>query len=376
MTDVSGALKYEQEQEEENEYELNFGLQPLSIDGTVRFILTLQGEEIKKCYPCIGFEHKGIEKLAEHTSYREIPELLKCISPLNRLSFTYPYILAMEKILKITPSYRTKFLRVIFAELERIRSHMKAIAAMGQDLGADIPKIYERKQTKIINKFLNKQEDLFKIGGIKNDISKEEIENIYTWSQVKNNIFLEKIFYFLESNRIFKKRTMGIGVISSDEALEWGLSGVALRASGVSWDLRKSFPYDAYPDLTFAPIKEKGGDVYARYLVRAREIAQSLALITEAVNKLPDEDFCPAPDSGTAGISPPPGEIYQATESPFGELGLSLISDGNENPYRFRLRTPSFAHLQALNYFGKDTNLGNLVPIISSFNLSMGEVDR
>lgn len=362
--------------EHDNEYELNFGLQPLSIEGTARFILTLRGEEIKKCYPCIGFDHKAIEKLAEHTHYLKIPELLKCISPFNRLSFCYPYVLLMEKLLGLTPSLRTQSLRVIFAELERIRSHMRIISALAQDLGSDIPKIYEIKQSAIIEHFLKNKEDLFQIGGIKYNITDEEIEDIYNWSSKKNNPFLEKISYSLSNNRIFKQRTIGIGIISAEDAVSWGLSGPSLRASGVSWDLRQSSPYDAYSSLSFTPTIENSGDVYSRYLVRAEEIKASLSLISQIIENIPPEENSTIDLSEEDFPSPPAKELYLATESPAGELGISIISDGSSCPYRFHIRTPSFPHLQALNYLGKDTNFGNLVPIIASFDLNMGEVDR
>ena len=361
--------------EYENEYELNFGLQPLSVEGTVRFILSLQGEEIKKCYPCIGFEHKGIEKLAEHTSYHQIFELIKCLSSFNVLSYKYPYILLMEKLLNIKPSRRVQFLRVIFAEIERILNHMKIISAMAQDLGSDIPKIYEIKQSKKIDKFLSNKKDLFQIGGIKFDISDKELEEIYNWSRKKENIFLNKISYLLSENRIFKQRTKGIGKISKEEALSWGLTGVSLRASGVSWDLRSSFPYDAYSELSFEPEVLEEGDIYSRYLLRTKEISQSFDLITQAIENIPKEDFCPI-SLKELSICPVPGELYISTESPAGELGISIISDGQTTPYRFHIRSPSFSHLQALNYFGKGNSLGNLVPLISSFNLNIGEVDR
>lgn len=373
-----------------NEYELNFGLQPHSLTNSVlRLILKLKGEEITCCTPFIGFTHKAIEKKAENISFSQIYTLLTHLNSTDIISYNYAFILALERLTQTTPPKRAMFLRTIFAEIARIHNHIRIISAMAQDLGSDIPFIQKTKQEKFTNQFLHNKEQMFQVGGISFDISDELLSSVYQWANKEINNFLESIDYLLTNNHIFKTRTKNIGVISQEQALSLGLSGVPLRASGISYDVRKAFPYDAYPFLDFNIPTMTKGDCYARYLLRVEEIKESIKIILQAIDNLPLGDFNidakqeiknkrkkQNKSINEETLYVPAGEIYQVTESPKGELGIYILSDGKDKPYRLHIKAPSFNHIESLSVISGNNFLGDMVSIIGSLDLSTEEADR
>jgi len=387
----------------ENYMVLNMGPQHPATHGVLRLLVKLDGETVVDCIPELGYLHRGYEKIAEACSYHEfIPhtDRLDYISPLAN---NVAYALAVEKVGGVEVPLRAQYIRVIAAELARISSHLMAIGAMAMDVGAMTVFLWAfREREKLYDVF-----DLFtgvrfttsytRIGGVAQDMDDKAVKAIHEFIDDFPK-HLDEIKRMLNRNRIFLDRTVGIGAISAKDALEIGLSGPNIRACGIDYDLRTFSPYLVYDQLSFDVVTEKEGDCFARYMVRMREMEESVKLVNQALAKMPAgpvkadlpkkvlpekervytkmeeliHDFVLVND----GINPAPGDAYVATEGSKGELGFYIISDGSGLPWRLKIRSPSFCSLQALPLMLKGQMISDVVAIIGSIDPIMGEADK
>ncbi|MDD9899453.1 MAG: NADH-quinone oxidoreductase subunit D [Alphaproteobacteria bacterium] len=384
-------------------YTLNFGPQHPAAHGVLRLILEMDGEIVDRADPHIGLLHRGTEKLIEHKTYMQaVPyfDRLDYVCPMNQ---EHAFALATEKLLGITVPPRAQYIRVLFSELGRILNHILNITTYALDVGAITPSLWGFEEREIGMEFYERvcgarlHANYFRPGGVHQDMPKGLAEDIYAWADSVLE-FVDDIETLLTANRIFKQRTVDIGVVSRKQALDWGFSGPMLRASGVPWDLRKSQPYECYADLDFDIPAGTTGDCYARYLVRIEEMRQSSKLMKQAIEKMPDgpvmvDDHKVTPPKRaemknsmealihhfklyTEGYHVPAGETYMPIEAPKGEFGVYLVADGSNKPYRCFIRAPGFAHLQALDFMSKGHMLADTVAIIGSMDVVFGEIDR
>jgi NADH-quinone oxidoreductase subunit D len=384
-------------------FNLNFGPQHPSAHGVLRLVLEMDGEIIERADPHIGLLHRGTEKLIEHKNYLQaVPyfDRLDYVSPQNQ---EHAFSLAVEKLLGLEVPPRGKYLRVLFAEIGRIMNHIFTVCAYAMDTGAMTPMLWMFEEREILMEFCERASgarlhmNYFRPGGVAFDTPPELLDDISTWT----DNFPEKIDdleTLLTENRIFKQRTVDIGVISAEQCFDWGFSGPNLRASGVSWDLRKSQPYDIYEKVDFDLPIGKNGDCYDRYLVRIHEMRQCLRIIKQCLKDMPggrcktdDRKIAPPSRSEmkhsmealihhfklyTEGYHVPAGETYTAVEAPKGEFAVYLVSDGSNKPYRCKIRAPGFAHLQAMDMLSKGHMLADVVANIGSLDVVFGEIDR
>ncbi len=382
---------------------LNFGPQHPAAHGVLRLILEMDGEVINKADPHIGLLHRGTEKLIEHKTY------LQAIPYFDRLDYVSPmcqehaFALAVESLLECEVPRRAKFIRIMFSELTRILNHILNITTLALDVGATTPLLWLFEEREKIMEFYERvsgsrmHANYFRPGGVAQDLPDGMLEDI--------NIFIEQfpkklqdVETLLNDNRIWKQRLVDIGIVSQKEAMDWGFSGPVLRASGIAWDLRKSNPYDVYSELDFDIPIGKNGDCYDRYLVRIAEMYQSLKIIQQSIDKMPNgaiktDDPKIAPPSRakmkesmeaminhfklyTEGYNVPKGETYKCVEAPKGEFGVYLYSDGTNKPYRCRIKAPGFAHLQGLDFMARGHLIADVVTIIASLDIVFGEIDR
>lgn len=382
-------------------YFMNVGPVPATGAGIFRLVAEMNGEKIIRIDPHIGFSHRGIEKLMEQQNCFQ--GLFFCDRLFRDIPFVseYSYVLAAERLLGITPPERGMHIRVLLAELSRIISHLKSISNLAEDTGTEIVHPIAFSAAKDIYGFFQQitgvalPSAFFRVGGVQSDIPAALPEAILSWIDREFQPVLYEIEGLLTENRIFKSRTVGIGVFDDKEALAAGFSGINLRASGVDWDLRRQESYDVYGKYKFEVPIGKNGDSYTRYLLKVHEIYQSISLIRQILSSLP-EGAVLAPELMTEikekdhsveatihrfelfskGLKLPEGEVYAATESPLGEFGVYLLSHGEEKPYRCHFRSAGFPHLQALGRLVKGLSLSDVRPILSSLNIVMTEVDR
>lgn len=382
---------------------LHLGPQHPSAHGLLHLIIELSGERVVKVEPDIGYLHRGTEKLAENLLYHQFVPYTDRLDYLCAMSNNLGYVTAVEKLLGLDLPERAKYIRVIVAELSRISGHLLGIGAWGVDLGAMSILLYMMRDREII---LDIFEHLcgarmtlsfLRVGGSRHDFDEAIKEQCLELARIMPGR-LDKYEALLTENRVWLQRTKGVGVIPADEAIALGLSGPSLRASGVDWDIRKHEPYLVYDRLDFeVPIGENG-DCFDRYMVRVEEMRQSLAIIEQAVCAMPDGPFTvddpqlvPPPHDDTYdnmenlihhfvyvshGFDVPEGEVYAAIESPKGELGVYIVSDGSKKPYRLKLRMPTFMNLQSLNRMCEGEYLADVVSIISSLDPVFGECDK
>jgi len=382
---------------------LNFGPQHPAAHGVLRLILEMDGEVVERADPHIGLLHRGTEKLIEHKTY------LQAVPYFDRLDYVSPmcqehaFVIAVEQLLNIDIPIRAKYIRVLFDELTRILNHSLQIAAQGLDLGATTPFLWLFEEREKLMGFYEAVSGArlhaayYRVGGVHQDLPGDLLSKIDEWAG-KFNPVIDDIEGLLTENRIFKQRTVDIGIVSPDEALDWGFTGPMLRGSGVAWDLRKSQPYAVYEKFKFDIPIGKNGDCFDRYLIRIEEMRQSLKIIKQVLDQIPKGPFVvkdprlnpPSRDSMkqsmealinhfklfTEGIRVPEGEIYSAVEAPKGEFGVYLVSDGSSKPYRCKIRAPGFAHLQGLDFMSKGHMLADVVTIIGTQDIVFGEVDR
>lgn len=384
-------------------YTINFGPQHPAAHGVLRLILEMRGEVVERADPHIGLLHRGTEKLIENKTYMQaVPyfDRLDYVAPMNQ---EHAFALGVEKLLKISVPQRAQYIRVLFAELGRVINHILNLTTYALDVGALTPALWGFEERELGMEFYERvcgarlHANYFRPGGVHQDLPAGLADDMYKWADTVLE-FINDMDSLLSENRIFKQRTVDIGVVSKREALDWGFSGPMLRASGVPWDLRKSQPYDAYADMEFDIPTGTTGDCYARYLVRIEEMRQSCKIMKQAIEKMPmgpvmvDDHKVTPPSRAdmknsmealihhfklyTEGYHVPAGETYTAVEAPKGEFGVYLVSDGTNKPYRCHIRAPGFAHLQALDFMSRGHMLADAVSIIGSMDIVFGEIDR
>ncbi|HYC03084.1 MAG TPA: NADH-quinone oxidoreductase subunit D [Azospirillaceae bacterium] len=386
-------------------YTINFGPQHPAAHGVLRLVLEMDGEVVERADPHIGLLHRGTEKFMEYKTYiQSIPyfDRLDYVSPMSQ---EHAYVLAIEKLLKVTPPARGQHIRVLFSEITRILNHLLNITTYALDVGAITPSLWGFEEREKLMEFYERvsgarlHANYFRPGGVRQDLPAGLLDDIWEYSQ-RFPKFVDDLEGLLSENRIFKQRTVDIGIVSEQEALDWAFTGPVLRASGVPWDLRKADPYDTYEEYDFDVAIGKTGDCYARYLVRVEEMRQSNRIIQQACQKLrdlggpvivDDRKVAPPPRAEmkrsmeslihhfklyTEGFHVPAGETYTAIETPKGEFGVYLVADGTNKPYRCKIRSTGIAHLQGLDFMSKGHMLADAVAIIGSIDIVFGEIDR
>ena len=382
---------------------VNFGPVHPAAHGVLRLLLDLDGEVVERADPHIGLLHRGTEKLIEHKTYLQaIPyfDRLDYVAPMNQ---EHAFALAIEKLIGAEVPKRGQYIRVLFAEIGRLLSHLLNVTTSAMDVGAMSPITWGFDERE---KLLDFYEEVsgsrfhaayFRAGGVHKDLPDGLLQKIYDFCQSFPKA-LDDIETMLTENRIFKQRNVDIANITKDEAIDNGFSGFILRSTGIPWDLRKSQPYDSYQDFDFQIPVGKNGDCYDRYLCQIAEMRESIKIMLQCIENMPDGDVInqdakiAAPKRGdmktsmeaiihhfkffTEGFQVPAGEVYTAVEAPKGEFGVYLISDGTSRPYRCKIRAPGFAHLAAFNLLTKGHLLADVPAILGSIAVVFGEVDR
>ena len=382
---------------------MNFGPQHPAAHGVLRLVLEMDGEVIERADPHIGLLHRGTEKLIEHKTYLQaLPyfDRLDYVSPMNQ---EHAWALSVEKALGIEVPRRAQYIRVLYCEIGRILNHLLNLTTFAIDVGAMTPLLWGFEEREHLMGFYERacgarlHAAYFRPGGVHQDLPDDLLCDIRNWAQ-KFPDFINDLETLLTENRIFKQRTVDIGVISYEDALSLGVTGPCLRGSGVAWDLRKTQPYDAYDEMDFDIPIGKTGDCYARYLVRVEEMRQSLRIIEQAIDGMPDgpviaqNNKVTPPDRGqmkqsmealihhfklyTEGFHVPEGESYTAVEAPKGEFGVYLVSDGTNKPYSCKIRAPGFYFMAAVDHLSRGHMLADSVAIIGSLDIVFGEIDR
>nr|QWK44592.1 NADH dehydrogenase subunit 7 [Ecklonia radicosa] len=384
-------------------FTINFGPQHPAAHGVLRLILELNGEVVQRADPHIGLLHRGTEKLIEAKTYFQALPYFDRLDYVSMMCQEHTYSLAVENLLQISVPKRAQYIRVLFAEITRILNHLLAVGCHAMDVGAMTPFLWAFEEREKLMEFYERvsgarmHASYFRPGGVSQDINIGLIEDIFSFS-AQFGQRLDEIEEMLTDNRIWQERLVDIGVVGAQESIDWGFSGVMLRGSGVRWDLRKNEPYDVYSELSFQGVVGKTGDCYDRYLVRVEEMRQSLSIIYQCLNKMPEgsikiDDAKISPPLRadvkqnmealihhfklyTEGVTVPSGETYTATEAPKGEFGVYLVSDGSNRPYRCKIKAPGFSHLQSINFMANSHMLADVVTIIGTQDIVFGEVDR
>lgn len=361
-----------------NEIVINMGPQHPSTHGVLRVILKLDGEKVLGAECVIGYLHRGVEKIAENRTYNQFAPYVDRMDYVAAVSNGLGYCEAVEKLLGVEAPPRARYVRTILTELNRISSHLLWLGTHALDLGAITPLFYcfrEREEVlKIFENYCGARltTHAFRIGGLQYELYDGFEEQVRTFC----DYFLKKVDEYetlLTHNRIWLERTKNVGILKSDEAIDLSVTGPLLRASGVQWDIRKAMPYAAYEEFEFDIPTGTVGDTYDRYLVRIEEMRQSVRILRQAVDRIPTG---PVKGKVPKIIKPPPGEVYHSIEAPKGELGYLVASDGSTQPYRVRVRPPSFINLQALDRMVRGHLVADVVAIIGTIDIVLGEVDR
>jgi NADH-quinone oxidoreductase subunit D len=384
-------------------YVINFGPQHPAAHGVLRLILHMNGEVIERADPHIGLLHRGTEKLIEHKNYLQATPYFDRLDYVGTMNQEHAFVLAAEKLLGVEVPRRGQFIRTLYCEIGRILNHILNITAYAMDVGAMTPILYGFEEREKLMEFYERacgarlHANYFRPGGVAFDLPNDLLDDISKWIDTYPKV-LDDIETLLNENRIFKQRTVDIGIVSKEQAFDWGFTGPNLRASGVPWDLRKSQPYEVYSEMDFDIPIGKHGDCYDRYLLRMFEMRESLKIMRQCLDKMPggpfkSEDTKVAPPRRgemktsmealihhfklfSEGVRVPAGETYTAVEAPKGEFAVYLIADGTGRPYRCKIRAPGFAHLQAMEMMSKGHMLADAVSIIGSIDIVFGEIDR
>ncbi len=361
-----------------NELVLNMGPQHPSTHGVLRVILKLDGEKVNGIECVIGYLHRGIEKLAESRTWAGFGPYVDRFDYTSAVSNSMGYCLAVEKLLGVEAPKRAQYLRVILTELSRLASHQVWLGTHVLDIGAVTPLFYAfRDRETILNVFekycgARLTTHAFRIGGCRWDAYAGFEKEVLGISDDLGST-IDEYKDLITGNRIWLQRTKGVGYISPEDCLSFGITGPVLRGSGIQWDLRKAQPYSSYEDFDFDIPTGTAGDTFDRYVVRVEEMRQSIRIIRQAVAGLMEG---PIIARVPKVLKPPPGEVYVSTEAPKGELGYFLVSDGGAQPYRVRVRPPSFINLQALAKMATGSLVADVVAIIGTLDIVLGEVDR
>ena len=388
---------------DDRNFTINFGPQHPAAHGVLRLVLELEGEIVERVDPHIGLLHRGTEKLIEHKTYLQaLPyfDRLDYVAPMNQ---EHAYCLAIEKLMGIEVPRRAEFIRVIYSEIGRILSHMLNITTQAMDVGALTPPVWGFEEREKLMVFYERASGsrmhaaYFRPGGVHQDLPPQLVQDLKDWcDQFPQK--LKDIETLLTDNRIFKQRNVDIGIVSKQDCMDWGFTGVLIRGSGIPWDLRRSQPYSVYDELDFKIPLGKNGDCYDRYLCRVEEMYESVKIMRQCLDMMPEgpimaqDNKTSPPKRGemkqsmealihhfklyTEGFKVPAGEIYAAVEAPKGEFGVYLVSDGTNKPYRLKIRAPGFPHLAAMNYLNKGHMLADVSAILGSLDIVFGEIDR
>jgi NADH-quinone oxidoreductase subunit D len=400
---TAGILKESDQDPTIKNMTINFGPQHPAAHGVLRMVMEMDGEVIERVDPHIGLLHRGTEKLIEYKTYMQaIPyfDRLDYVSPMCQ---EHAFVRAAEKLLGIAPPERALYIRTLFDEITRILNHLLNVPAYAMDVGAMTPMLWAFEEREKLMEFYDAvcgarlHAAYYRVGGVHQDMPADLPDRIAAWADEFPK-FMNDMESLLTENRIFKQRSVDIGVITQEEALAWGMSGPVLRGSGVAWDLRKAQPYAMYERMDFDIPVGKSGDCYSRYLVRVEEMRQSLSIIKQCLEQMKEgpvltEDTKVAPPRRgemkrsmealihhfklyTEGFHVPEGETYTAVEAPKGEFGVYLVADGTNKPYRCKIRAPGFAHLQAMDHVCRGHMLADSVAILGAFDIVFGEIDR
>ncbi len=382
---------------------INFGPQHPAAHGVLRLVLEMDGEVVERADPHIGLLHRGTEKLIEHKTYLQALPYFDRLDYVSPMAQEHGFALAVEKLLGCEIPPRAKYLRVLFCEITRILNHILNVTTQALDVGAMTPLLWLFEEREKLITFYERASGArfhsayIRPGGVHQDIPAGMEDDILKWANGFGK-YLDDVDNLLTENRIWKQRTVDIGVVTEQQALDWGFSGPMLRGSGVAWDIRKAQPYEIYDQLDFDIPVGKNGDCWDRYLVRMEEMRQSLKIIRQCIEKMPkgevvtnDPKIAPPKRAlmkqsmeaminhfklYTEGYRVPAGETYTAVETPKGEFGVYLVADGSNQPYRCKVRAPGFAHLQALDFMCKGHMLADVVTIIGTQDIVFGEIDR
>ncbi len=382
---------------------INFGPQHPAAHGVLRLILEMDGEVVERADPHIGLLHRGTEKLIEYKTYMQAVPYFDRLDYVSPMCMEHAFALATEKLLGIEAPERAKWIRTMFSEITRILNHLLNITTYALDVGAITPSLWGFEEREKLMEFheaasgARLHANYFRPGGVAKDLPAGLEERIAEWAETFPK-FIDDLEGLLTGNRIWKQRTVDIGIMSAEDALAWGFSGPPLRASGVPWDLRRSQPYEMYELLDFDIPVGRNGDCYDRYLMRMGEMRESVKIIKQCLTrmkpgpvKVQDRKFTPPTRSEmkksmealihhfklfTEGYHVPPGATYTTVESPKGEFGVYLVADGTNRPYRCKIRPTGFAFLQAMEKLSKRHMLADAVAIIGSLDVVFGEIDR
>jgi len=357
---------------------INMGPQHPSTHGVLRVKLRLDGEKVVNSECVIGYLHRGVEKIAEHRSYQQFAPYVDRMDYVAAVSNGLGYCEAVEKLMGAEAPPRARVIRTILTELQRIASHLLWLGTHALDIGALTPIFYcfrEREEIlKIFEKYCGARltTHAFRIGGLQYEAYDELEKDVERFCNDLGHK-IDEYEQLLTENRIWVGRTKGIGVLTAEQAIDIGATGPVLRASGVKWDIRKAMPYAAYDQYEFEIPTGENGDTFDRYLVRMEEMRQSRRICLQAIQNIPT-----GPIIARIGkvLKPPPGEVYHSIEAPKGELGYYIVSDGTTQPYRVRIRPPSFVNLQAFDHMVRGHLVADVVAIIGTIDIVLGEVDR
>jgi NADH dehydrogenase (ubiquinone) Fe-S protein 2 len=397
------SLKKKQLTKKVKNFTLNFGPQHPAAHGVLRLVLELDGEIVLRADPHIGLLHRGTEKLIEYKTYLQALPYFDRLDYVSMMAQEHTYSLAVEQLATISVPLRAQHIRVLFLEITRILNHLLAVGCHAMDVGAMTPFLWAFEEREKLMEFYERvsgarmHSAYIRPGGISQDIPLGLLDDIYVFSE-QFATRVDEMEEMLTTNRIWKQRLVDVGTVTAKEALDWGFSGVLLRGSGISWDLRKKQPYEIYPSLDFDIFTGTNGDCYDRYIIRVKEMRESLRIVQQCLNSIPEgsvktEDKKLTPPSRTdvknsmeslihhfkyytEGVNVSKGETYTATEAPKGEFGVYLVSDGTNRPYRCKIKAPGFAHLQGLDMMSKGHMVADVVTIIGTQDIVFGEVDR
>jgi NADH-quinone oxidoreductase subunit D len=358
---------------------INMGPQHPSTHGVLRLIVTLDGEVVVKVVPDIGYLHRNFEKIVEGWAYPGIVPFSDRNDYLGAITNEIAVCLAVEKLAEIEVPPRAVHLRVLFAELQRIISHVLFVGTFGMDLGAFTPFLYAFREREMGYTLMEKATGarmLYaynRLGGLRNDVSEDWLREVEQYLDYLERQAWPEYMGLLIENEIYRERTIGVGRITQEQAIAWGASGPMLRATGVAWDLRKAAPYLCYDRFEFDVPVGQNGDTYDSAMVRMLEIKESARIIRQVLRALPDG---PVLGKVRPNVRPRPGDVYSRVESPRGEVGVYLVSDGGGKPYRLKWRAPSFCHLQMLPTMCEGWKVADMIASVGSTDVIMGEVDR
>jgi NADH-quinone oxidoreductase subunit D len=385
-------------------FNINFGPQHPAAHGVLRLVLELDGEIVERCDPHIGLLHRGTEKLMESRTYlQNLPyfDRLDYVAPMNQ---EHAWCLAIEKLTGVEVPRRASLIRVLYSEIGRVLSHLLNVTTQAMDVGALTPPLWGFEEREKLMVFYERASGArlhaayFRPGGVHQDLPDALIDDIEQWA-LEFPALLDDIDGLLTENRIFKQRNVDIGIVTEQDILDYGFSGVMVRGSGMAWDLRRAQPYECYDEFDFQIPVGKNGDCFDRYLCRMEEMRQSVSIIKQAIVKLRDctgdvlargkltppsrSDMKTSMESlihhfklYTEGFHVPTGEVYCPVEAPKGEFGVYLVSDGSNKPYRSKIRAPGFLHLQAMDHMSRGHQLADVAAIIGTMDVVFGEIDR